>query len=105
MRTPAKPLKERGAPSIYRDGLHPIGRRELPRVRSKLPYVLILTLAPHPKQAHRPLARQRHLGDRAPATQHQMKVLLSPLWLTSCHYTGKKRSSAFPCLLMCPSHQ
>ena len=70
-----------GAPhQVDGDLLHTMDVDGLPRVRTELPQLLVIpSSAPHPVQAHRELARHRHLRDATFATHRQVHVLASPV--------------------------
>ena len=82
----------------------------LSRVRTELVQLAVVqSLTPHPVQMHRQFARHCHLGDLSPTSHRKMEKLTAPLGLAAhrpwAASTSKKRNSALPCLLMCPSRR
>ena len=72
-------------PNHYVDGLpHIIGMSGLSHVRTELlQLAVVATLAPHPVQMHRQLARHGDLGDLPAAPHGEVKELTAPLRLTA----------------------
>jgi hypothetical protein len=79
------PAKGSGMPNHYAgDLVHTMAISGLSRVRTELdPLTVIQSLAPHPIQMHRQLARHGDLRDLSPSAHGQVEKLTAPLRLTA----------------------